>query len=273
MEWDSGFLERSPMFEPLRAHGAALSAHAAWPSRAALDRLLAGHGVRTGPGLGLRLVDPSAGREAYESRVYRAGELQHREGDWHDLFNVLAWLAYPETKAALNAAHEMSMGALRAGPGRGRRRDALTVFDESGAIVASSDASLLEDVRAFRWKRLFWERRERVRASMRVYVFGHAVFEKALNPYVGMTAHALLIEVDDALIASPLQSQIETVDAVAAARIAAVASPRELSPLPLLGVPGWWAENAREDFYDNESYFRPGRAPRDRHGASAGASR
>ena len=35
---------------------------------------------------------------------------------------------------------------------------------------------------------------------------------------------------------------------------------RELSPLPVLGVPGWWKDNEQESFYDNTGYFRPGRA-------------
>jgi hypothetical protein len=29
--------------------------------------------------------------------------------------------------------------------------------------------------------------------------------------------------------------------------------------LPILGVPGWCADNEREAFYDNADYFRPGR--------------
>jgi hypothetical protein len=34
---------------------------------------------------------------------------------------------------------------------------------------------------------------------------------------------------------------------------------RELSPLPVLGVPGWWGGNEQENFYENTDYFRPGR--------------
>ena len=28
-------------------------------------------------------------------------------------------------------------------------------------------------------------------------------------------------------------------------------------PLPVLGVPGWWAANAAPDFYDDPKVFRP----------------
>lgn len=35
---------------------------------------------------------------------------------------------------------------------------------------------------------------------------------------------------------------------------------RELAVVPILGVPGWHADNAREDYYDDADYFRPGRS-------------
>ena len=30
-------------------------------------------------------------------------------------------------------------------------------------------------------------------------------------------------------------------------------------PLPVLGIPGWWPENEKEDFYDDAAVFRPAR--------------
>jgi hypothetical protein len=255
MDWDPDFPDRSPMLEPLRGHADALRAHGDWPRRAALQALLDAHGISNAAGVRLRLIEDGAG--AYEQRIRSRGEMPFGEGGWHDLFNVLAWLAYPLAKAALNDAHH---GAAREeGARRGRRRDALTLFDESGAIVLSSDESLLEDLRAFRWKRLFVERREAVRSHMRFHVFGHALFEKALRPYVGLTAHALLLPVNPAVIAAPLAQQLEAADGLAAVAVPALASPQTLSPLPLLGVPGWWADNERAAFYDDASYFRSGR--------------
>ncbi len=49
-------------------------------------------------------------------------------------------------------------------------------------------------------------------------------------------------------------------DSLVAARI--LSEPfdsRAFSPLPVLGVPGWWSANASSDFYDDASVFRPGR--------------
>jgi hypothetical protein len=97
---------------------------------------------------------------------------------------------------------------------------------------------------------------------VRVFVFGHAVLEKALAPYMGMTAHAIVLHVDRELLDAPPARQREAVDALTAAHVADPArlrSPRELAPLPVLGVPGWWADNEREAFYDDAAYFRPGR--------------
>jgi len=257
-EWDPDFVDRSKMFEPLREHAAPLRTYAAWPSREAVDRLLAARAVRTAGGKPLRLVEPQPGGEPYERRIFRRAEMPYRERDWHDFLNALAWLAYPRTKAALNAAHQREdpTEPTPRHTQRGRARDALTLFDESGAIVVSDDASLLEDLRGFRWKRLFWEHREHTREALGVYVFGHALFEKALRPYVGMTAHALVLPRTQ----SPWR--IEDIDALVAEGIGGLASPQALAPVPVLGVPGWFADNAAEAFYDNERYFRPGRMKR-----------
>ena len=66
-------------------------------------------------------------------------------------------------------------------PATGNRppqRDALTLFDEDGVVVVSTDAELLELVREFRWKELFWQRRDAVKARMCFCVFGHALFPR-----------------------------------------------------------------------------------------------
>src|SRR5687768_14279076 len=195
-QWDPLFYERSKMLEPIVRCASALRGAREWPSRESLDAVLRAASVTNAHGVALRAVAPDRSRTAYESRVHEDGELEVRERDWHDLFNVLAWCAFPQAKAALNARHVAAAQAEARGANRGKPRDALTLFDESGAIVVSTGRDLLEHLRAFRWKRLFWHERDRVRESMRVYVFGHALLEKALAPYVGLTAHAIAIHVE-----------------------------------------------------------------------------
>ena len=258
MQWDPRFFERSLVFEPYARCAAALAGNPAWPARAALDALLRASGVTNASGRSLRATAAQdAGGVSYERRIFDAGELEVREGDWHDLMNVLVWCAFPRTKAALNARHVAAAAAERAG-NRGRVRDALTLFDESGAIVVASDAALLDDLRGFRWKRLFWEHRERVRASLRVYAFGHALLEKALAPYIGMTAQAVTLAVGAEFLDKPGEIDARTAECVGDA----LHTPRDLAPLPMLGVPGWWPANEEERFYEDTSYFRPGRRRR-----------
>ncbi|HET7158620.1 MAG TPA: DUF3025 domain-containing protein, partial [Burkholderiales bacterium] len=94
------------MLTALAEYAEPLSQCATWPTREALQALLCAREVINASGIALRVVAPDErGNLSYEARIYEHGELELREGEWHDLFNVLAWLAYPHTKAALNERH------------------------------------------------------------------------------------------------------------------------------------------------------------------------
>lgn len=223
--------------------------------------------VLSGGGAPIRFVPPAPpSREfspQYEVRIFETGEVQTRPDNWHDLFNALVWLAFPRTKAVLNRRHCEEIRARRGEPLRGTARDVLTLFDEGGIVVASADAELAALLRESRWKELFWVRREDVVRSMRFYVFGHALCEKALEPYKGVTAKALILECGPALLEAPLALQLSELDARAAeyfSRAEALASTRTLPPLPILGIPGWDLGNEREAYYDDRAQFRPGRS-------------
>jgi hypothetical protein len=217
-------------------------------SLAALNRAAAARGLRTESGKPVRFVPPAGRRGAYELRVHDTGEVETRPDNLHDWFNALCWLAFPRTKARINAMHAAEIP--REGGRRGRLRDLLTIFDEGGAIVLCADEALNTLVREFRWKELFWAERGRVRRAMRFVVLGHAVLEQALKPWPGITCKALFARPD------------EDADQAAAAWLASGgegASPRDRAPRPVFGYPGW-AENERESFYDDERYFRQGNA-------------
>ena len=227
---------------------------------------LAGASLASGGGAPIRFVPPSPAKEPstpYETRVFETGEVQTRPGNWHDLFNALVWLAFPRTKAILNRLHHEQIVARRGEPQRGTARDVLTLFDEGGVVVGSADAGLAVLLRDFRWKELFWTNRASVARSMRFHVFGHAIYEKALEPYRGVTAKALVVEVAPEVLCEPTERQLEVLDSRAALHFSApeaLASTRSLAPLPVLGVPGWEPDNEREEYYDDASQFRPRRS-------------
>ena len=226
--------------------------------------------VVSGAGAPIRFVPPvPPSREfsaQYEIRVFENGEVQTRPDNWHDLFNALAWLSYPRTKAVLNRRHCEEIRARHGELLRGTARDVLTLFDEGGMIVATADPELGSLLRESSWKDLFWVHRADVVRRMRFFVFGHALCEKALEPYKGVTAKALILECGPGLLEAPLELQLPELDARAADYFSgegALASTRTLPPLPILGIPGWEPENEREAYYDDRVQFRPSRSQRD----------
>jgi DUF3025 family protein len=255
----------APMFAPL-AHLLERLPPNRFPGHDELNAL-ATPVLVSGSGAPIRFVPPAApSREfsrQYEVRVFETGEVQTRPDNWHDLFNALVWLAFPKTKAVLNGHHYREMCARRGERSRGTARDVLTLFDEGGVVVASSDRPLAALLRDFKWKELFWLRRADVLRSMRFCVFGHAIYEKALEPYKGVTAKALILDVEPAFLEASWVRRLPELDARAAEHFGgtrALASTQGLSPLPVLGVPDWEPANEREDYYDDRTQFRPGRA-------------
>ena len=249
-----------PVFEPIRPWLARLGR--GWPAPEALNELAAARKLVNARGLPLRFAAPDTlAPENYELRIHHSGAVATRPGNWHDLLNALAWLAFPRTKAAINALHaaDLSQQGAHRSAHRSRLRDALTLFDEGGALVAVSDASLETLAREHRWLELFWERRECVLDHMRFAVLGHAVLEHALEPFPGITCRALFVTVEPRLLEDP-PALVERLDAAAGAWFAAPApglTPILLPPLPIFGYPGWLADSCRAAFYADQRYFRP----------------
>ena len=200
-----------------------------------LARLAAGQPVHEA--LGHPRFEP-AGRLAagYEQHVAATGRVPTRDNA-HDLFNGLVWLRCPAFKAALNAAH---IAAPPAPPGRrGPVRDALTLLDESGLLLAAP-APLQVALRALDWTALFLQQRA-LWSQARLRIVGHALLEKLLAPR------------------KPLCARVLFVDDIEAPVVPTDLSPASLPPLPVLGIPGWWPPNEVEGFYEDDRVFRPKR--------------
>lgn len=273
LPWDPGLPQRSPMLAPLAAlWREAPQLARGWPDLATLNALARGRGVANGRGLPLSFVPPPARRESfedgYEQRVWLAGEVATRPACRHDALNAFAWCLFPRTKAALNARHYGSLIAARCGEGpasgnRDRLRDALTLLDESGVIVACAEASLAALLRGRQWKALFWERRAAVARSMRFLLLGHGLMEQACSPFVGLTGHGCILPVPCGALDEPeaaLRARLDERLAGVALGADAVGLRAALTPVPVLGVPGWSERAADPEFYNDTSYFRPPRA-------------
>jgi len=218
-------------------------------------------GVKSGGGAPLRFVPAqSIPGVPYERHIFATGEVSTRGDNWHDLFNALVWCRLPRLKAAMNALHHRDLDPHSDGA-RGPRRDALTLLDESGALVVSRNRDLLHALARRDWDRAFVGLRAAWRSDTRVVICGHAVLEKFLEPYKAITAHALLLHVDAPPHRFPAEDFPGWLDTAVGERLLAggwCASPADLSPLPLAGIPGWWRE-AEQDagFYADRAVFRP----------------
>ncbi|MGP5314953.1 DUF3025 domain-containing protein [Psychrobacter faecalis] len=209
--------------------------------------------------------------EAYESFIGTTGNIPTRD-NLHDLFNGSIWLTFPKTKALLNYYHMLEINQQGIGASRGRVRDTITVFDENGAILVTADASIGKALVDFDWQaslvapRDKWDKPKQSNnhSQAAVYIFGHALLEKLLQPRKALCAHSIVINVTQDFFALSLSERISHLDKRAADYMEALLShldvtPRKLSPLPILGVPHYWAENANSSFYDDSQVFRSGR--------------
>jgi len=244
----SPFAHLGPWTRELAASG--------WPNLARLNQLAAASGLVNARGLPVRfqVQQQRCGQRDYEAGILATGQVPTRERNWHDFLNALSWLAFPQAKAALNA---LQCRRLEPGAPRGPVSDAATLFDESGLVLVSKDDGLAQLLVGRDWKAAFVTRRE-AWTEARPYVIGHAVLEKLLTPWPGITAKCLFMTVAELPEAGAPPAWLDMAIAEAWER-GDVARPADLFPLPVLGIPGWWPGNEEVSFYDNREVFRPAR--------------
>ena len=186
----------------------------------------------------------------YEQFIFETNTVPTRD-NLHDFFNGLCWITFPQTKKKLNQLQAAEIAKAGVQPLRGAVRDALTVFDENAAFLIAPqplwDALLARD-----WKMLFITLRPQWREAQLV-LFGHALLEKLVHPRKAITAHVYL--------AQPAMNSIATTNEldswIAAGLSAEKLAAKPFTPLPVLGVPGWWPENENYSFYNDSQVFRP----------------
>jgi len=263
VDWDAAQRRmRFPIYAPLRPALARLPT-ARWPDHA--DLTAAAGGIATAHGVPIRFVNPrehtDREKRYYELRIAETGEIETRAESWHDFFNALAWITYPQAKARINAQHAAMLkeGGDEEARKRSPERDALTLFDEGGVAVASTSPELMRLVVDFEWKQLFWSRRAELAGKMAFLGFGHGMFEQALEPFIGMVAKTVFVPVSELFFMLPIEAQVAQADALLAAHFSnrtRFQSPKMMAPMPVLGVPGWHVDTDKEAYYDDAQHFR-----------------
>ncbi|HQQ70151.1 MAG TPA: DUF3025 domain-containing protein [Alicycliphilus sp.] len=203
------------------------------------------------PAPGVRFVPQAAlpAGMAYEWFIHEQRRVPTRD-NLHDFFNGLVWLHYPATKRRFNRLQAQAIAADGVGARRGPLRDALTLFDENGAVLLAPPelhAALAER----QWRRLCVQLRPLWRQA-RLLILGHALLEKLVSPRKSTTAHVYQAQkaINDVAALDGALAQDLTAPWLAA---------KPFCPLPVLGVPGWWPQNDNFCFYDDSHVFRGAR--------------
>lgn len=246
-----------PWLAPFRDTAQVLLAAPDW--RTALNDAAGCRGLRNHRGLPLHFVaqaDLPQGM-AYEAFISQTGGVPTRD-NLHDFFNALIWLTFPQIKRQLNALQAAEIAKAEDVHARGKLRDAATIFDENAALLFSADQEWVAALREHRWQYSLLERRATFGHASDVLLFGHALMEKLTSPYKAITAHAWVMPVGVDFFAMPLCSKMQWLDEEIARRLEGGLATGDFTPLPVLGVPGWW-ECQDADFYADASVFRPKR--------------
>lgn len=216
----------------------------------------------------------------YEQIIFEDDTIPTRQGSWHDFFNGLIWLQFPQTKSYLNRLHIGEINSHGLSP-RSKVRNHITHFDECGVVLFVKAGPLLAKLHglfeAQAWTALFCELKAEWNTRIFPVVFGHANLEMLLKPFIGLTGKVLLVQIDDTLLIQgpilennqvgakpPSQSLFErgVVDTLLLEHVQknqTFFAAKPFYPLPLLGVPDWHYAQQDTAFYANTNYFMPKR--------------
>lgn len=186
----------------------------------------------------------------YEQLIADEGVVPCRKACWHDFFNGLIWLQFPSTKWLLNRLHMEDISHFGTHP-RTPKRNRITHFDECGLILqvhSGRGRELLDLLGQHQWQDALHHQADAWGVDITPTIFGHANLEMLLNPFLSLTAKWIALD-----------TQVEKdTDAGVCNRILrgdVFVEKGVLKPLPLLGIPGWMAEQGL-DFYANKQVFR-----------------
>lgn len=197
----------------------------------------------------------------YEDFISQTRQIPMRADNWHDLFGALIWCLFPKSKLVMNQLHMAQIQQFGTKE-RSKIRHKLTLLDECGVLlcIQPSQRFLLDLLRDHQWTDAFYQHKN-LWSELNPIIFGHANYEMATKPFIGLTAKLWCIELPSGLTC-PDTEGYDFVDNLLAAQLVQaelLLDNQQLSPLPLLGVPGWHQQAQDLAFYADTSYFRPKR--------------
>lgn len=265
--WQASFQKQSPIFEPIIPYAQKFDTFSTWPVLNHYNDLLQRTHCNVTSCAQEKLefvaqnIKPTSFEDEYEVKIYNTGEIQTRLNNWHDFFQVMTWCRYIETKKIINQLHAQAIISRKKTSHTTQRtslENTLTLFDECGAIIVTSKDSLIQLIKSHSWKQLFINNRNSFNHELKCFIFGHALYEKSLNPYIGMTAHCIFLNVDKCFFNEPPSTQSRILDKLLSQYFLMHEdiNTRILQPFPVLGVPGWDKNNINPTYYENKDYFR-----------------
>ena len=258
-DWSTHLLRSNPIFADLCQHFS-FDRLAQWPDVAWLNRIAAQ--------ITVSFVDNdalSADGRYYEEYIYATAQVPTRKDNWHDFFGALIWCLFPKTKALLNKLHIAEI-KTHGSKQRSKLRNKLTLLDECGVVLCLEPGAVehAQLLRQHQWQHSFVTQRPDWWQYIRPVIFGHAIYEMATAPFIGLTAKAVFVEVPNGFSQWPVSEVYRYLDSLLLAQIngGILLDQTQLTPLPVLGVPGWYQANNDNGFYHNTDYFRPKPLPR-----------
>lgn len=217
--------------------------------------------------------------ETYETFINKSKKIPTRN-NWHDFFNGMIWLQFPKTKEYFNQQHALEINNLQAQnfdadtlnrrktKTRSAVRDRLTHFDECGLVLFTDQTWLEGALDKHDWQQIFVKNKAYWHANIQPKIFGHALWEMLLNPFIGLTAKTTVVCISSKKLQKLNQTSMDTtsrniptnLDELLLTHLTSknlVLQRRPWKPMPLLGIPGWSKTQQNEAFYSNTAYFMP----------------
>lgn len=197
--------------------------------------------------------------QGYEKLINSEKKVISRSHSYHDFFNFLTWLLFPKIKLTINRLYvEKGEETPTSSNLRTTLQNKLAVFEEGGVLLIASNESYFDLIDEHQWKEFFWEKRNQLAQEFECLVYGHGLYEKGLNPYIGMTGAGIFIKVDAAYFELNHLERILYLDERVSQQLGECIHQNNfvLHPFPFFGLPDWYIGNDKEEFYENKKYFR-----------------